>query len=609
MPKSLLRILACLFLLLASGEAFAASKTYYSKATATASGVGKVYVSTTATSTPEYGSTNTVTHSSESTDHTYYFYAQPNEGKVFLGWYDGNSKLSEEQNYTHTLSAGSTDETKPTTVSLTGRFADNFPYVTVKSDWATVTISSVANKLGQKININTQQPWTIEGQVNMAYGFDGWYDQDGNLFSEKKYTEFTIDRELDLEARWSLRPGQLHGTGYYRCANMFNDYVKVVGNQDIDFNMNETSCAPDLVWFSHPLHFYYGYSNGAKNNAYGDPGIIIYVEGTLNEANSKNYSNQKTDVMTDIRLSAQGVVANDHMKGYAEGKPMKITWSGANENQYHLLGQVGSTYLAFKYLWGEDSPAVKKNNSDTFDDLHILAVDEEHIDTNWFAAFPDESMWHDGGYWSTMYTAFPYQCYAPDGVEAYYVSELWGDANEKIAVLTRLDDGIVPPHTPVLLKSPTVIDLTAYYTIGHADVPEPANRLLPLLPSDELEAQAAEIAKVNALQGSYQLDTETKATANSSIRILGETNGEVGFYRLADGTELLANRAWLNIGEASAATKVRLMFDDDVAGLDGVRVEPDTDRCTGIYDLNGRKVERMVPGHIYIVNGRKRLAR
>lgn len=52
-------------------------------------------------------------------------------------------------------------------------------------------------------------------------------------------------------------------------------------------------------------------------------------------------------------------------------------------------------------------------------DLEIQPVDIEHIDKYYFGAMPDETMKAEGGYWTSMYTAFPYECYEPDGVEAY----------------------------------------------------------------------------------------------------------------------------------------------------------------------------------------------
>ena len=57
-------------------------------------------------------------------------------------------------------------------------------------------------------------------------------------------------------------------------------------------------------------------------------------------------------------------------------------------------------------------------------------------------------------------------------------------------------------ETVTAATGPRLIDTTAYMSVKGAS-PEPANRLIPLLPSDELTAKAAEIAAVNLLSGEY----------------------------------------------------------------------------------------------------------
>lgn len=103
-------------------------KDYYSKAVAIAVGEGKVYVSKSKTSTPEYqeGSSeaeNKVTQSSVPT-HTYYLYAQANEGYEFVGWYD-NSACSGD--YVSTLSPYelpiTATENNPNTITRYAKFA------------------------------------------------------------------------------------------------------------------------------------------------------------------------------------------------------------------------------------------------------------------------------------------------------------------------------------------------------------------------------------------------------------------------------------------------------------------------------------------------------
>lgn len=73
---------------------------YYSKMVATPVGEGKVYVSTAEIDSPDYkeGSSEeeiTSERQSSAPNHTYYLYAQANEGNEFVGWYD-NAQCSGE---------------------------------------------------------------------------------------------------------------------------------------------------------------------------------------------------------------------------------------------------------------------------------------------------------------------------------------------------------------------------------------------------------------------------------------------------------------------------------------------------------------------------------
>lgn len=77
----------------------AVSSTYYSKTIANAVGEGKVYVSTTQSGSPDYkeGSSEAKKNENKTSapKHTYYLYAQANEGNEFVGWYD-NAQCSGE---------------------------------------------------------------------------------------------------------------------------------------------------------------------------------------------------------------------------------------------------------------------------------------------------------------------------------------------------------------------------------------------------------------------------------------------------------------------------------------------------------------------------------
>lgn len=94
--KSLLMVLFTMFSL----TALAGSSNYYSKVTAKSTGNGMVYVSfKSEASTPEYDSESSAESGADNQSgaptHTYYLYAQANDGYKFAGWYDNEECIGD----------------------------------------------------------------------------------------------------------------------------------------------------------------------------------------------------------------------------------------------------------------------------------------------------------------------------------------------------------------------------------------------------------------------------------------------------------------------------------------------------------------------------------
>ena len=113
-----------------SMSAFAGSSTYYSKVIANAVGGGKVYASSTSTNSPTYaeGSSAATNNSSamSAPTHTFYLYAQANEGYEFVGWYDNanctGDAVATTATYTVKFTVNSTAEDNPTTQTYYAKF-------------------------------------------------------------------------------------------------------------------------------------------------------------------------------------------------------------------------------------------------------------------------------------------------------------------------------------------------------------------------------------------------------------------------------------------------------------------------------------------------------
>lgn len=126
--------LVAAMLTLAATQAFAGG-TFYAKVTAqpTATGAGKVYVSTTKTTSPEYAETSEKvgskrTSSGDNTEITFYLYAKAEIGYEFTAWYDNaeleGDPVSTEAAFQYSAYTNSTDAEKPVSYSFYALFTE-----------------------------------------------------------------------------------------------------------------------------------------------------------------------------------------------------------------------------------------------------------------------------------------------------------------------------------------------------------------------------------------------------------------------------------------------------------------------------------------------------
>lgn len=85
--------------------------------------------------------------------------------------------------------------------------------------------------------------------------------------------------------------------------------------------------------------------------------------------------------------------------------------------------------------------------------------------------------------------------------------------------------------------------------------------------------------------------------------VFGVNKNVVGFYSMAIGKKIGANKAYLK----AAARAMKLVFDGDVTGIENVMGEA-ADANAPIYDLTGRRVMKAVKGGLYIQSGKKFIA-
>lgn len=635
MKHHLIRFLTVALLLLPLSAAANGSTTYYSKVTATAeTGHGLVYASKTeVTPTDANFTSNTasVELEGESAEQTAYIYAKAlKEGEEFLYWTDAYGKT-----YPGPAVKVTGTESTAKEYTFTAVFGEpNAVKVANDASGCTVKIDKIQNKIGDEVTIEAIAPYNISTTSifpantvpNRAYKFLGWYDENDELFSSEAICKFVADKKYTLTAKFELTPAITKAAGYYRVKSGWNATLRVSGNFSIDVTGQEQFYG-DLDLIRNPEGYGYGYSNHKTNcryngdpheNIYSDAGTVMYVAGTLNQSNVNSYTSGK-DVLTNVELIGQGVNA----KTFLSNKTPKIKW---HKNLGYYTVYISGAALKFQEnasRWnGGDVlyPGRDDDSSQTM--LHFEPIDEDHADEYWFGMFPEETMYFDEGYWTSLYTAFPYKCYGEDGIEVYIIKSIEQDGGREEAILHKIESGVVPANTAVLLKCPTVINTDEYVNIaqGKAKMPKPANRLIPLLPDDDTIDETE--YEGNLLNGEFQLnsaypdkndpnkDLGHKKFDGSCMRVLGKNaDGHLAFVSMSPDEELKPNKAWLDVSshiEPSEGYKLAFFSDPSTEIEDVIFDDSDRDNSrSAIYDLQGRKVTAPVKGRIYIVNGKK----
>jgi hypothetical protein len=179
--------------------------------------------------------------------------------------------------------------------------------------------------------------------------------------------------------------------------------------------------------------------------------------------------------------------------------------------------------------------------------------------------------------WATAY--LPFDVTLPEGLIAYYASEV----SNGYVKFDEIED--VPANNGVVLYTTE----PKTYTLNIADV------------SSEIES--------NLLNGTTTQQTITKE--NGSYYVLANGNNGIGFYSAKNGDDMntfinAANKAYLHVPAAAGSAEFYGFNFDGTTAIEGVEVE-NVEKV--IYDLTGRRIEKITKAGIYIVNGNKVLVK
>lgn len=206
-----------------------------------------------------------------------------------------------------------------------------------------------------------------------------------------------------------------------------------------------------------------------------------------------------------------------------------------------------------------------------------------------------------------LYLAYP--AIIPDGITAYYATVENADITDVATggkiTLTPITGNVLPAETGVILRGAQ----GAYnFNLSTEEGSAPDGKLFMGSPYKKLVQGVANYK--------YYL---------FGARTMGDGSKKVGLFMtwleyLADGTisaansdegghfYVSANKIYMPWNTANgAAPAFYFNFDGTTTGVDGI--ENVWDRNTGIYDLQGRRVNRIEQSGIYVINGQKRFVK
>ena len=541
-------LLLCCFLLLSVN--MMAGSTYYYKVTATASptGEGKVYVSDEQEKPKSngYEDNKSITAPGSSTGQAaskeFYLFAQPAEGYLFDKWTkdDGTTEVSKQKNATTgTLTSSSKDENNPATFGYIAHFIKAGDAYVVSEDEAvgTAGISKPTNAIGEEVTL-TAYPDMFAGK------FKAW-TKDGKVVSTDNPYTFTVTEDNKGKYVATFDKIDMAKTGFYCIVRnvKFNRNLGLMGISDKTVSSSNRYLKNSIMLLE---------SNSDVMHA--SPAFVLKITGT----------SDGTGGLDNTNMAAQGMdsksIANKTYTFSKHGTHFYIYGSAGSSTAYMV--DFADAFTQEEGVGKVNHPGLYNgaNENDASYHWQVIPITRNSTDA-YFGAMPSEQAKVGDKYYTTMYTAFPYECL--DGVKAYTVDKINADGTVHLKEITS---GKVPSKTAVVLAC-------------NSTKPN-KNRLLPLL------EEPAAVEGDNLLKREIWLKNENKAEDEyrtkfdaSKMRVLGNTTGSFDNVNNSDVLEggstgtltyIKNNTCYLDVSNVeNPATSYKLSTKEPLAAIDG----------------------------------------
>ena len=398
---------------------------------------------------------------------TAFLYAKPNEGYFFSHWTKINENGSETvfshaKNTTDLVTTTATTSSTAKNTYYKAYFVERGALYPVSSDESlgTVEIDNPSNKVGDKVTLYAY-PDNLNGK------FVGWRrGNSSRLITSNPYTlTVTNNNQGAYTAVFEGRGIDEKGI-YVYLENVYSS--KLLGVT----GTSEDSITEDQRNFTNTMMLV----DKSHKKSHSLPALVLRLKGTptgtggLRAVDMTGQGISTYDI-SNLKFKVEKFDTIDYfIYGSAKGFTgyLKDNADYTTKGDMELIGNIRYPNL------------YNRPNNDKRYRWKFHLIDEDHLEENYFGAMPSAGTLKDGKYYTTMYTAFPYQCL--DNVKAYTVDAILDDGNIHIV---EVPDGIVPAYTAVLLECTST---------------EPSsNRLLPLT------SDPAALTGTNLLKGEIWL--------------------------------------------------------------------------------------------------------
>ena len=559
-------LLLCCFLLF-SVNMMAGGTNYWYKVTATASptGEGKVYVSEEST-TPkslDYKDEKSITaygySKQQAASKEFYLFAKPAEGYVFEKWTkaDGTTEVSKQaETSTGTLTSSAKEENSPAEFGYIAHFikAGDAYVVSENEAVGTAGISKPTNAIGDEVTL-TAYPDMFAGK------FKAW-TKDGKVVSTANPYTFTVTADNKGKYVATFDKIDMANTGFY-CIVKNVEHKRNLGLMGI--SDNTVSDANRYLKNSIML------LESNSDVMHASPAFVLKITGTSDGTGGLDNTNMAAQGMDSKTIAKKTYTFSKHgdhfyIQGSAGSLSMFMVDYADAFTQEEGVGKVNHPGL-----YGG------ANENDKQHHWQVIPITRNSTDA-YFGAMPSEQAKVGDKYYTTMYTAFPYECL--DGVKAYTVDKINADGTVHLKEITS---GKVPSKTAVVLAC-------------NSTKPN-ENRLLPLL------EEPAAVEGDNLLKGEIWLKNEKKTEDKyrtkfntSTMRVLGNTTGTFDNVNNSDVLEggstgtltyIKNNTCYLDVSNVeNPAASYTLTTKEPVKAIEGYyRIQ----NGYGITENNGKK--------------------